>query len=226
MASDNTNQNNNAIDNLNESLTGLSAKVHKNQKIIFIIAGALGVVVLGVLVWLFAFRAPAIQKANAAVGQADIELALGNDSVALKLYMDVANNHSYDAGNRASLMAAILLYREGKYDEALKYIDKFEATEKVVGPAAYSLMGDCYVNTDKLPQAVEAYKKAIKQTDDNPAYTPFFMLKLARVYREQKNYAEEAEIYKTIEKDYPQYVQNNGIDIQKYIQRAETQAGK
>lgn len=222
----NDNNQNNAIDNLNDSLTGLGEKVHNNQKIIFIVTGILAVIVLGVLVYIYAFRDPKIQAGNEEIGQADLELALGNDSVALHKYMEVADKHSFDAGNRAALQAAILLYQKGDYKEALKYLDIFSANENIVGPAAYSLEGDCYVNLEDYANAVVAYKKAIDKSDNNPAYTPFFMMKLARVYRAQANYKEEAEVYAEIKKDYPLYGEQNGIDIEKYLDRAKLQAGE
>lgn len=226
MANTNNQDQNNAIDNLNDTLTGLGSKVQNNQKIIFIVTGILALIVLGVLVYIYAFRDPKIQAGNEEIGQADIELALGNDSIALEQYMAVANKHGYDAGNRAALQAAILLYQKGSYEEALTYLKKFTAKEELIGPAAYSLEGDCYVNLDQLDNAVEAFKKAIDKSNDNPAYTPFFMLKLARVYREQGKYAEEADIYQTIMKDYPLYGEKNRIEIRKYLERAKIQAGK
>lgn len=226
MANNNDNGQNNAIDNINDSLTGLGAKVQNNQKIIFIATGILALIVLGVLVYIYAFRDPKIQAGNEAIGQADLELALGNDSLALQQFMAVADKHGFDAGNRAALQAAILLYEKGDYQQALKYVDKFDSDEKIVGPAALSLKGDCLVNLDQLDKAADAFRAAIAKSDKNPAYTPFFMLKLARVYREQKDYAKEADIYAEILKEYPLYGDKNNIDIEKYLQRARIQAEK
>lgn len=226
MANNNDQQQNNAIDNLNDQLTGLGAKVQKNQRVIFIIAGIAALIVLGVLVYIYAFRDPKIQAGNEAIGQADIELAMGNDSVALQIYKEVADKHSFDAGNRAALQAAILLYHEGNYEESLKYVKKFTAKEKFIGPSAYSLEGDCYVNLGQLDNAVGAFKKAVAKSDKNPAYTPFFMMKLARVYREQKNYKAEAEVYEEIEQEYPLFGERNRIDIKKYLERAKIQAAQ
>lgn len=215
-----------SIDSLNDTLTDVSRKVEDNRKIIYTAALAVVVVVAIILIYLYLVRQPGIQKSNDAVGQADVQLALGNDSVALSRYMMVADDHSYDAANRAALQAAILLYKDGKYEEALKYVKKYDPTESIVGAAAYSLEGDCYVNLDKLSDAVGAYKKAISQSDDNKAYTPFFMLKLARVYRAQNDYAAEAKIYEDITKNYPQYGAMNNINIEKYLERAKIDAAK
>ena len=219
-------QNSNAIDELNDSLTGLGEKVQNNQNIIFIITGVVAFIVVAVLVYIYAFREPSINAANEQIGNADLELALGNDSTALQQYMAVADNHGHDAGNRAALQAAILLYQKGEYQQALDYLGKYSAKDEFIGPAAYSLAGDCYVNLDNLDYAVKAYKDAISQSEGNPAYTPFFMLKLARVYRAMGKYKDEADIYKEIQKEYPLYGETYNIDIQKYLDRARLQAGE
>ena len=219
---DNTNNQNNAVDNINDTLTGFGAKVQKNQKVIFIIAGIFAVIVLGVIVYLFAFRAPRQQAANEAVAEADLEMLSGNDSAAIATYKKVADEFGHEAGKRAALNAAVGLYEQGNYEEALKYAKDFSSQDKVMQAGAYSLQGDCYVNLKNYPEAIDFYKKAIDESDKNPAYTPFFMLKLARVYRETKDFKDEAAIYAEIQKDYPKYAADNGIDIEKYLERANS----
>ena len=51
------------------------------------------------------------------------------------------------------------------------------------------------------------------------------MMKKATVLREQKNYSAEAAVYREIIKDYhPMYGAQNGIEMEKYLKRAELQA--
>lgn len=214
------------IDNLNDSLTQLTTKVQNNGKLIAICSVVIVAIVAVVLSYLYFFRTPAIQKANDNIGSADLALALGNDSIALAQYSQLADNGSYDAGNRASLQAAIMLYGQGKYEEALGYASKYSAKDDIIGAGAKSLEGDCLVNLDRLDEAVSAYKKAIKISDKNPAYTPFFMLKLARVYAAQGNHADEAATYQEVATYYPLYCQDHQIDIEKYLERAKLQAAK
>ena len=42
-------------------------------------------------------------------------------------------------------------------------------------------------------------------------------------YNEKKEYAKELEVYESIKKDYPKY---DGLDIEKYIERAKTLSEK
>ncbi len=112
-----------SIDEVNDTLTGLGERVQKNPKTIMYACVAVAAVVIAVLVYVYAVRQPGIQSANDALGQADIELLMGNDSIALAKYQQVADNHGYKAGELAGLNAAILLYKDKKYEEAIKYLN-------------------------------------------------------------------------------------------------------
>lgn len=213
------------LDGINDSLTAMTQKVQDNKKTVMLCSLAVVALAVIVLAYVYFFRTPGIQKANDKIGAADLELALGNDSVAAAQYMDLADNGSYDAANRAALQSAILLYQNGKYEDALKYADKYSADDDIIGAGAYSLKGDCLVNLDRLPEAEKAFKEAIRTSDHNPAYTPFFMMKLARVYRAQANYKEECAIYESIVKEYPLYGQAHNVDVEKLLDRARLQAG-
>lgn len=214
------------IDNLNNSLTGFTAKVKNNMKIISIVGIIFAVVVVGIIAYVLLIRKPNIRKADNNIAQADREILMNrNDSVATEMYKQVAEG-GYDAGNRAKLMAAIGLYDQHKYDEAIKYLNDYKTKDDIIGAAAYSLLGDCYVNTDKLNDAIEAFKKAIKQSDENPYYTPLFMVKLAHIYHEQKKYNDEAAMYQEIVDKYPQFLSNTNMNIEKDLERANKLAGK
>lgn len=215
-----------SIDNLNDSLTGLGAKVQKNMKVLSIIGIVIAAIVVGVIVYIFLVKKPAVKKMDNAIGQADREMLMtGNDSTSTVMYQKVAEG-SYDAANRAKLMAAIGLYKQGKYEEAIKYLKDYSVKDAIIGSASLSLLGDCYVNTDKLEDAVKAYKDAISESDGNPYYTPIFMVKLAHIYHEQKKYSDEAAVYQEIMDKYPQFMSNTYFNIEKDLERAKQLAGK
>lgn len=213
-----------ALEEVNQDNQELKEKVTAGQKYIMWGMIALSVIAVIVLIYIFAIRNPGIKAANDAVSQADVTLSQGNDSLALSQYRQVASQYGHDGGNRAALMAATMLYKDGKYEEALNELKNFSPTEAIVGAAAYSLEGDCNVNLQKYPEALKCYDKAIAQSGDNALYTPLFMMKKATVLREQKDYSAELKVLKQIQADYPQYGNTYGISIEKYIARAEAQA--
>ncbi|MGN0213132.1 MAG: tetratricopeptide repeat protein, partial [Muribaculaceae bacterium] len=150
-----------SIDELNESLSSFEQKVENNKKYIYWITGAIVVVALVILGYVYGIHNPNMEKAKAEIAKADMDLSLGKDSVALQEYIAVANNYSNDPANRASLNAAIILYQQGKYQEAADNVKKFDAEGTIVGPASQSLLGDCYVNLKKYDEALSAFDKAV-----------------------------------------------------------------
>lgn len=205
----------------------------RTQSTLMWIIIAASVIIIGIIVYIFAVRQPGVQAADNAIGQADMSLSLGQDSVALAQYKTVADDYGYDAGNRAKLNAAIILYsqaqndtavRKAKLNEAISYLKDYDTKESVIGAASRSLMGDCYVNLGNYTDAVKCYTEAISVSDNNPAYTPFFMMKKATVERALEDYAAEAAIYQEIIDEYPSYGQAHGIDLEKYLELAKAKA--
>ena len=215
-----------SIDELNESLSSIEQRVENNKKSIYWVVGAIIVVAAVIMGYVYGIHNPNMNEARTEIAKADMEVSLGNDSLALAQYKSVADNFSNSAANRANLDAAILLYEDGKYEEAAAYINKFDAEGVIVGPASQSLLGDCYVNLKKYDEALGAYDKAISLSNDNSLYTPLFMIKKATVYRELKNYAAEVDVFQTIKDKYPTFTQSYNFDLDKYLDRAKALAGK
>ena len=215
-----------SIDELNESLSSFEQKVENNKKYIYWISSGIVVLALIILGYVYGIHNPNMEKAKSEIAKADMDLSLGKDSLALKEYLAVASNFSNDPANRASLNAAIILYKEGKFQEAADNIKNFDAEGTIVGPASQSLLGDCYVNLKKYDEALSAFDKAVSLSKDNALYTPLFLMKKATVYRELKNFKAEAEIFQSIKDKYPEFAANYNVDIEKYLIRAQQQAGE
>lgn len=213
-----------SIDELNENMTAFGLNVEKNKKkIVYVVIAVLAVAAV-IFGYKYLYQEPRTQSSRAELGQADMSLAMGEDSIALGQYKAIADKYGNVSGERAALHAGIMLYQQGKYDEAISYIKKYSFKGTLVGPAAQSLLGDCYVNTDKLSEALSAYDKAVKLSDDNELYTPLFLIKMAVVYRAQKDFAKEAEIYQTIKDKYPAFNTAYNVDVDKYLARAKAEA--
>lgn len=213
-----------SLDEFNDQLTSIEQKVENNKKIItYVVGGIVALILLGAGFY-YGYYKPNQEDAKKAIAKADTERMMQQDSLALKDYEKVARNYSNEYGNRAKLNAAILLYEQGKYKEALNYLEDYDPKGRLVGPNSQSLLGDCYVNLKKYDDALKAFDRAIKLSGDNPQLTPVFMVKKAVVLRELKKYADELELYTTIKTKYPNFA--DGMQIEKYIERAQAQAGK
>lgn len=217
-----------SLESINDTLSKAEQRLENNKKLIYWVLGILLAVVALVLIYIYAIRNPGIKEANEAIGRADVALYINNNAdSALTLYKGVASNYSsYDAGDRACHMAAILLYQKGKYDDALKYLEKGTAKGKIEGPAYKSLQGDCYVNKKQYDKAISCYNDAINMAGDNMSYAPMFMMKKATVQHAIKDYSGELSTYTELKQKYPQWVAGSQTNVDKYIERAKGLAGK
>lgn len=217
-------QDENAIDQLNSNLTRAGMKVEENKKVIFWAIGGILVVAAFVCSYFFIFRNPKLNKADEAFNK--VEMTAANDTVAAQEYAKAADEYSgTDAGRNAALAAAESYYSIGKYQDAVKYLEKFSSGDEVLEANAKVLLGDCYVNLKKYPEAIEAFKDAVKKADGNPQIAPRALMKQAVVYDEQKKYADALACYETIQKDYPNFMAGN-VEIEAYIEREKARLGK
>ena len=214
------------LEEVNESLTTAAQRIEDNKKYINWALIAIAVIALLAIGYIYGIHNPNLEKAKEQIGTADLELMQGNEDQALKDYEKVAAEYGNKTAERAHLNAAILLYQKGEYEKAAKHLEDFSPNGNLIGPASQSLLGDCYVNLKKLDKAIAAYDKAISLSGDNEAYTPAFMMKKATILHEQKKYAEEAAIYQTIKDKYLMYIQQSGLNVDKYLERANELAGK
>lgn len=173
---------------------------------------AAAAVVIFVIAYIFGYRQPAIEKGNEAIGAADTELVLGNDSVALDLYRQVADRYGFAAGNRAALQSAILLYQKGEYQDALNYVNDFKAKDDLTRACAEGLKGDCYANLDELQKAESAFNKAFRASKGNPSIAPYFLMKRAHVQEALENWKGAAATYGQIEKEFPIFAAQTGAE--------------
>lgn len=214
------------LDKLNSNLGSASEKIAKNRNVILWSFGALVVVAALVLCYLFLYRNPQQVKAFEAYNEVETK-AMGNDSIAAAEYGKVAGKFSgTDAGELAALSAGQALYNQGKYQEAIKYLDKAMTGEKVLDANTTALIGDCYVNLKKYDNALDYFGKAIKMADKNPQIVPRVLLKEANVYDEQKKYDKALGCYEQIRDDYPEFQLGNGASIEAYIAREQARLGK
>jgi len=226
MASQNQNpQEETAIERVNSRLTEAGTKIANNKKIVFWGIGAVVVVAVFILCYLFFYRNPHTQKSYDAYNR--VEISAVNDSVAAVQYKQVADKYKGDAaGMLAALSAGESLYNEGKYAEAVEYLKRFDSNDYILNANAMVLTGDCYVNLKKYDDALGCYQKAVDEADENPQIVPRALLKQANIYDEQKKYDKALECYMSIKNDYPEFRFGNGIGVDAYIARENARLGK
>lgn len=213
------------IDELNEKLSSAEQSVEKNKKkILYVVIAVVALVALGFWGY-YGFYQNKVNDTKELVGKADSAKMEGNDSLALKLYKQAAEGNGKFA-NRANLEAAIILYNQGKTNDALAYLDAYDAEESLIGSMAQTLKGDCNVNLKKYDEAVSCYEKAVKVADGNKMLVPFAMYKKAIVLAAQNKHGEAAAIFEEINEKYPAFAPHGqgGLDMQKLMEQEKFRA--
>ena len=210
-------------ENIQDRIGQIEEFVEQNQKAVIGGAAALALVVLAVI-YIFVKWLPdenlkaqkAIYMAEFAFAKDSFNVAL-NGNVANKGFAEVASKYSMThTGNLANYYAGICCLNLKKYDEAIKYLDKFSTNDAILGALKLSATGDAYTELGKFDDGVKYYEKAANFSD-NQNYTPYFLFKTGLAYEKAKKYADAKKLYEKIRDQYPS--SEEGRDIEKYIAR-------
>lgn len=211
--------------NVDEALSTSEAFLLKNKNLLLGIVAAIVVVVAGVLGYKHFISAPKELKATEAIfkgeqyfGADNYEIALNGDSTGYAGFVKLADEFSgTDAGNLANAYAGICYAQLGKYEDAIKFLDKFSADDYFVAPAIIGTLGNCYAQVGQLDKAAATLLKAADKAN-SVSLSPIYLLQAGQILEKQGKNAEAVEAYKQIKTKYANSYQ--AMDIDKYIERA------
>ena len=204
--------------------------IENNQKILSIIVVAIIVIVGGYLAYNKLYLKPLELEVKEQMFVAEqyfekdsFNLALMGDGNYLG-FIDIIDEYSITKGGKlAYYYAGISYLRLGEYDNAIDYLKKFDADDKMIAPVAIGAIGDAYMELGDSDKALSNYLKAANK-NKNKLITPIYLMKAAGIYEEMNNYEKALEIYEEIEKEYPKT--QEGRKIEKYISRAKFKISK
>lgn len=211
--------------NVDEALSTSEAFLLKNKNLLLGIVAAIVVVVAGVLGYKHFISAPKELKAAEAIfkgeqyfGADNYEIALNGDSTGYAGFVKLADEFSgTDAGNLANAYAGICYAQLGKYEDAIKFLDKFSADDYFVASAIIGTLGNCYAQVGQLDKAAATLLKAADKAN-SVSLSPIYLLQAGQILEKQGKNAEAVEAYKQIKTKYANSYQ--AMDIDKYIERA------
>lgn len=215
------------------TLNKSEAFLQKYKKTAVIVVVAVIVIVVGAILYNNYYLGPREDEASTelAIGQSyfaaeEFDKALNGDKAAFAGLIALSSDYSgTKAANLANLYAGLSYAAQGKWNEAVTYIEKFKpGKDQMISPAAEAALGDAYAHLDSPDKAVEHYKKAAKTADSkgpdgvNVSLSPIFLLKAGEILESQGKKDEALKIYQDIKAKYV----GSSIwqDIDKYIQRA------
>lgn len=105
------------------------------------------------------------------------------------------------AANLAHFYAGTIYLKQGQFNKAIEELKSFSSGDLLIQARAYSLIGDAYMEQNKLGEAITYYQKA-SNYKPNKQFTPAYLLKLALACELKKDYEEAIKAYDRIITEY------------------------
>ena len=203
-----------------------------------IILGAIAVVVLAIGGW-WAYanmvKGPKETKAKDAIIYAQKYFEVDSMSLALKGdgthlgFEAVAKQYSGTAaGNRAAFGAGVAFQEIedqikllGKFAEAVKYLESFKTEDPLLNSRKFGCMADAYAEQNQMDKAIENYKKAADAAD-NELTAPTYLYRAALALELKGSKKDALELYKKLNKNYPNSQEGMAAEISVAKLEAET----
>ncbi|WP_109832443.1 tetratricopeptide repeat protein [Reichenbachiella versicolor] len=107
-----------------------------------------------------------------------LDLALNGDGNNYGLLDIVSEYGMTDAANVASFYAGTAYLKQGDFESALEYLNKFSSSDYLVQARAYSLIGDAHMELGDFGKAASMYEKAAGY-NANKEFSPIYLQKAA-----------------------------------------------
>lgn len=208
------------------ALNKSEAFFNKNKKAIIGCAVALVVIIVGIFAYNNYFAGPREDKASTELAKAQDLFAQDNYEKAAPAFIKIADDFSgTDAANLANLYAGLCYANLEKWEDAVKFIDKFSgSSDAMISPAAMAALGNAYAHTGNIDKAVSSLKKAASMADSksindaNYSISATFVIQAAQLLESQNKADEALKLYENVKSKYVNAPQVQSGEIDKYIQ--------
>ena len=212
------------MQNVQEALSKSEAFIETYRKELLYGVGAVVILVLAVLAfrtyYLVPREAEAQEKMIFCVNNFErdsFRLALRGDDMNDGFETIVDDYKFTDAAELAAAYAGVCAYQLGEYEEAIDYLDKFDARSVNMTPATICLKGDAYVELGDYKSAIKEFLRAADTQNDLVA--PRSLKKAGLAYEALGEYDKAVDVYTEIKDTY--FSSMEAGDIDKYIARAK-----
>lgn len=196
----------------------------KNKKLLLVAASAAFVAIAGYAGYTY-FAANQDKEAQKEMfiavnyfEQDSLSLALNGDKVN-RGFLDIADEYSLSkAGKLSNFYIGSIYLKQGKFEESIEALKKFNSGDILVQARAYSLIGDAYMELSDFENASAAYEKASSH-EPNEFFTPRYLMKWGIALEANKDYSKAIPVYAKITANYKKSQEYN--DARKYKARAE-----
>lgn len=135
--------------------------------------------------------------------EGDYEKALNGDTFELTYgFLGIANEFSgTEAGNLAIYYAAVSSFKLGEIEQAVDYIDRYDAPDGILGVGPISFSAKMHQLSGDTQKAADLFLKAANW-DENASTTPYNLYKAAELFYELGSYEKATELTDRILKEY------------------------
>ncbi|MCA0236009.1 MAG: tetratricopeptide repeat protein [Bacteroidetes bacterium] len=198
----------------------------KYQKQLLYALGAVVVLIAGWWLYKTLIVAPKQQEAVASMWQAQnmferdsFRLALDGPGGGFDGFVALADKYSgTPAGNLANYYAGVSYLHLGEFDNAIQYLEKYDAEGELLPAMKYGALGDAYSEKKDFSKALDLYKKATDATD-NELLSSVYLKRLGLLYQHEGNKEEAVKVFERLRRDYPNQQSQDWREIEKYIYR-------
>ena len=206
-----------------EAVSKTEKFLNENGKLLGGICAAIVVVCAIVFCWhKFAYQ-PKVEEAQGQMAVAEQNFRAGNFEVALNGdgnalgFAQIIADYGKKAGKAVYFYAGVCELQNSNWNEAIKYLEKYNGKDAILAARATACIGDAYVGLEDYSKALGYYEKAAAVIDN--MYAATYLLKAGLVAEKLGDNEKALSFYETIKDQYPQSME--GYDIDKYIGRIE-----
>lgn len=214
--------------NIEEALNRSEQFFNKNKKIIFASLIAIIVIIVGGML----YKSKIVEPREVKVAEAmfpgetyfvngEFEKALSGDGVDYIGFEEIANTYgNTKAGKLANAYAGLCYAQLDNFEEAAKYLAKFDGKDEMASPAVLGALANCYASMEDFSKAAATFEEAAKKAD-NALLSPYYLFQAGLVYElSLENPAKALKLYNSIKFDYPN--SKEAQTIEQYITRVSS----
>ena len=223
MAKNNTQEQEDQLKTIEESLTKAEMYVEKNKNNLMVIVVAIAVGFSAFFAYDRFYVQPNEENAATEMYMAEKNFELGKYQEALDgdeqfagLLEIIESYGSTNSGNLAEYYAGISYLKLGDAETAIEHLDNFSSDDEMLAPIAKGAIGDAFSELGQDEEALNYYITAA-ELRTNDFTTPVFLMKAANAAYSLGNKKQALSLYTRIQDEFS--TSREGQNIGKYIAR-------
>ena len=129
-------------------------------------------------------------------------------------FLDIIENYGGTPAAKLATYSAGMSYLNIRdYENAIKYLDRFDSNDIMLGALAKGAIGDAFANLGQKNEAFDYYVKAFKMSDNNYS-TPKYLFKASIIGLEIGKNSTSIKFLKRIKNEYPDAFEADMLDLQ------------